>query len=311
MSRENEIAGNVINIQHYCYQDGPGVRTTVFVKGCSLRCRWCGNPESISTDIELAYDKKECLGCDVCGLCRKAPFEDDLFEEGEDKKIKITDKAKKAWDFKNIDLCPTKAIYLYGSKMTAAQVIADVDKDVSFYRNSGGGITVSGGEPLLQPEFTAEVLQLAHSHGYTTAIETAANVPWENMDYVLPHVDTVLHDIKIFDSERHREWTGAGNERILDNLRRAYEKYPAKTFITRTPVIKGVNDDDANINATLDFIKDYKNVIDYELLPYHRLGIGKYNALDMDYPLDLFEAPTEERLTELRERIKTVFERKK
>lgn len=310
MGVENDIKGTVLNIQHYCYHDGPGVRTTVFLKGCSLRCKWCGNPESIEQNIQLAYDKKECLGCEKCGICLKPPFEKGLFGTDSEGAITLTDKARLSWDHQNIDLCPTKAIFLYGEEKSVSQVIAEVNKDIPFYRKSGGGITISGGEPLLQPEFTAELLKKAHANGYTTAIETASNVPWESMDLVLPFTDTVLHDIKIFDSARHKKWTGAENKRILENLERAYEKYPDKTFITRTPIIHGVNDDYENINAILDFILPYKNVKQYELLPYHKLGVGKYKVLGLDYPLDKFEAPSEDRLEELRELIKDAFHRR-
>jgi len=303
-----DISGTVINIQHYCYHDGPGVRTTVFVKGCSLKCKWCGNPESISPSIELAYDKKDCLGCEKCGRCLKEPFEQGLFNTDSEGLITLTDKARHHWDHSGIDRCPTKALYLYGEEKTVSQIIAEVDKDAPYYRRNGGGITVSGGEPLLQPDFTAELLKRAHEHGYTTAIETASNVPWESMEKVLPYADTVLHDIKLFDSARHKEWTGVGNERILANLEKAYKTFPEKRFITRTPIIHSVNDDDENINAILSFILPYKNVVEYELLPYHKLGIGKYNVLGLDYPLDKFEAPSEERLSQLRYRIKETLD---
>ena len=311
MEEINAVKGKIINIQHFCYHDGPGIRTTVFLKGCSLRCKWCGNPESISQETELAYDRKECLGCKKCGICLKKPFEQGLFDVDEEGFITLGEKAKRSRDFSNIGLCPTKALYLYGEEKTVSQIMEDVDKDAPYYRKSGGGITVSGGEPLLQPDFTAELLKAAHAHGYTTAIETASNVPWENMEKVLPYADTVLHDIKIFDSQKHKQWTGSDNRRILYNLEKAYNTFPDKKFITRTPVIHNINDDDENINSILGFILPHKNVAEYELLPYHKLGVGKYNALGEEYALDKFEAPSKERLDELRKRIVNAFENRK
>ena len=308
MRGEKDKTGIILNIQHYCYQDGPGIRTTVFVKGCSLRCKWCGNPESIEQNIQLAYDKKECLGCETCGICCKPPFPKGLFQKNSDGSIILTDEARFSWNFQNIDLCPSKALFLYGEEKTVSQVIAEVDQDISFYRKSGGGITVSGGEPLLQPAFTAELLQKAHEHGYSTAIETAFHVPWESIEMVLPHTDVILHDIKLLDASRHKKWNGVDNKRILENLEKAYERYPNKTWIARTPIIHNVNDDDDNINAILDFILPHPNVVQYELLPYHKLGIGKYHVLGMDYPFSQFEAPSDERLQVLRERIQSAFD---
>ncbi|MCR5755415.1 MAG: glycyl-radical enzyme activating protein, partial [Acetatifactor sp.] len=185
------IAGRVINIQHYCYHDGPGVRTTVFVKGCSLHCKWCGNPESISPNREFSFDRKECVGFKHCGKCAKAPFPEGMFTapENETSPPVISWEKAKEWNPVCNSLCPTGALSTYGEDTTVGAVIDEVDQDYSFYVGSGGGITVSGGEPLLQPDFTSGLLELAHAHGYTTAIETAFNVPWANADKVLPHVD--------------------------------------------------------------------------------------------------------------------------
>lgn len=305
-----QVKGRVINIQHYCYQDGPGVRTTVFVKGCSLQCKWCGNPESIYPDIELAYDKKDCLGKEKCGLCLKEPFPKGLFyvdENSEDDKIKVNWENAAKWDRKEIDICPSGALFCYGNEVTAKEVIEEVDQDAIFYGKNGGGLTISGGEPLLQPEFSAALYQLAHKHGYTTAIETASNVPWEWVEQVLPHVDTVLHDIKIINPEKHKQWIGVSNERILENLKRAYETWPEKKFIARTPIIPGFNDDEESIEEILDFILPYKNVVKYELMPYHRLGTGKYVVLGRKYELEDFRAPSEEKIKLLRDKIENAF----
>lgn len=302
------IKGTVINIQHYCYHDGPGVRTTVFLKGCSFSCKWCGNPESICPSTELAYDKKDCLGKEKCGICLKAPFPQGIFsaDDEDDGRIKVNWEKARNWDGKEIDLCPTKALFKYGKEMSVKEIIEEVDKDISFYTGSKGGITISGGEPLLQPDFTAALLEMAHNHGYTTAIESAFNVPWSYAEKVLPHVDTVLHDIKHTDGEIHRSWTGADNKRSLRNIKMAYNQYPNTDFIARTPLIPTVNDNEETIESILAFILPHLNVIKYELMPYHRLGLGKYSVLGKEYEMPEVKLD-EEKLNMLRDKIDNAF----
>ena len=206
-------------------------------------------------------------------------------------------------------LCPTGALHMFGQEMTVDQVLDEVEQDSSFYRESGGGVTLSGGECLLQPDFCAAPLAGAHERGFTTAIETAGNVPWAFMEKVLPHVDTVLHDHKLTDPKRHKKWCGADNSRILANFKKAYETFPDKTFIARTPVIPGVNDDEEHIRAVLEFIRSHKNVVDYELLPYFRFGESKYGFLGRVYELEDFEPPTPESLARLQAIIDEAFGR--
>lgn len=303
--------GIVLNIQHFCTHDGPGIRTTVFLKGCSLRCKWCSNPESIHPKPEIAYDIKKCIGKKECGLCLKSPCSEGAFYvvEGADDRVRVN------WDLASecgqecASVCPTGAIYLFGQAMTVEQVLDEVEQDSSFYRESGGGITLSGGECLLQPDFCAAVLSGAHDRGITTAIETAGNVPWAFMEKVLPHVDTVLHDHKLTNPAAHKKWTGVDNTRILDNWKKAYETFPEKTFIARTPLIPGVNDDEEHIQSVLAFIRPYKNVIDYQLLPYFRYGESKYGFLGRVYELADFQPPTPESLARLRAIIDEAFGR--
>ena len=288
--------GIVLNIQKYCSHDGPGIRTTVFLKGCSLRCKWCSNPESIAPKPEIAFDPRACIGKEKCGLCLKPPAPKGAFYvvEGEDDRVRVN------WDLAHgcgaeiADLCPTEALYMFGEEMTVDQVLDVVEQDASFYRQSGGGMTLSGGECLMYPDFTEALLKEAHARGISTAIETAGNVPWRFMEQVLPHVDIMLHDNKLMDSERHKKWVGVGNERILENFKKAYETFPNIEFICRTPLIPGVNADEEHIRAVLEFIKPYKNVIEYELLPYHRFGLGKYEYLGTVYEMDDFKSPEPE-----------------
>lgn len=306
------IKGRVLNIQRYCGEDGPGTRTTVFLKGCSLRCKWCSNPESIRPKPELDFNRKACKGAKECGICLKAPFAEGAFYvvDGPDDKVHAN------WDLAHITeelsaLCPTGAIGIFGKEITAREVLNEVLKDESTYRNTGGGVTVSGGECLLQPDFTAALLRGAQESGLHTAIETAGNVPWEYMEKVLQYVDLMQHDNKLMDSERHKKWTGVDNKRTLANFKKAYETFPEKEFITRTPLIPGINATEEHIRAVLDFIKPYKNVIDYELLPYHRFGLGKYEFLGKVYELKDFESPSPELLAHLQGIIDDAFGRKK
>lgn len=303
--------GLVLNIQHFCTEDGPGIRTTVFVKGCSLRCKWCSNPESIHVKRELAFNPQKCIGAKACGFCLKPPCAQGAFYvvEGADDRVRVN------WDIANdcgepcASVCPTGALYLFGQKMTVAQVLDEVEQDSRFYDESGGGITVSGGECLLQPDFTAALLAEAHVRGIHTAIETAGNVPWEFMASVLPHVDVMLHDHKLTDPERHKRWAGVDNKRILENFKRAYETFANTKFIARTPLIPGVNDDEEHIRSVLAFIRPHPNVIDYQLLPYHRFGESKYSYLGRVYELEDFVTPSAEILHRLRAIIDAAFGR--
>ena len=302
------LTGRVINIQHFCTNDGPGMRTTVFLKACSLRCKWCCNPESIHPKPELAYDLKKCIGEKECGLCLKECPENAIYIVDSDGKVRIN------WDLctncgKCVPACPSNALYEFGRDMTVDEVLAEVEQDASFYRDSGGGITLSGGECTMQPEFSAALLAEAHRRGINTAIETAGNVPWEFFQQVLQHVDTVLHDHKLTDPVRHKKWVGADNVRIKQNYKRAYETFPGKTFIARTPVIPSVNDDEEHIRAVLAFIRPYKNVVDYQLLPYHRYGASKYGFLGRVYELSDFTAVPEETMRRLRAIIDEAFGR--
>lgn len=305
MASHAPLTGRVLEIQHFCTHDGPGIRTTVFLKGCSLRCKWCCNPESIAHAPELAYDARRCIGLSACGRCLAKCPESALAADGAQGKVRVD------WDRCTdcgacVPACPSKALGMFGRGMTVDEVLGEVGQDAAFHR-SDGGLTLSGGECLRQPEFSAALLAEARQRGMTTAIETAGNVPWCAFELVLPHVDTVLHDFKSMDAARHREWTGAGNAAILANYRRAYEAFPDVRFVARTPVVPGVNDDEAHVRAVLEFIRPYRNVVGFELLPYHRFGVGKYDILGRVYGLRDFPVPDAASLARLRAIIGEAF----
>jgi pyruvate formate lyase activating enzyme len=295
------VTGTVVQIQHFSTHDGPGIRTTVFLKGCSLRCKWCCNPETIAPRPELAFDAARCIGVQACGRCLPA-CPQQAIRVADDGKVRID------WDRCNdclrcVDACPSKSLGRYGRTMSVDEVLADVERDEAFHASSGGGLTLSGGECLSQPEFSALLLATARRRGVHTAIETAGNVPWHAMARVLPHVDTMLHDYKLSDRAAHRRWVGADNVTILANYRRAYTEFPNIEFIARIPLISGVNDDDAHIEAVLDAIEPFPNVVALDLLPYHDYGDSKYRFLGCPERLSPFSPPAAERVRELRQRI--------
>lgn len=297
-----QLTATVVNVQHFSTHDGPGIRTTVFLKGCSLRCAWCCNPETISPGPELGFNPARCIGVADCGRCLTACPEQALQARAEDGRVRVE------WErctdcLRCVGHCPSEALQRFGVTMSVADVLAEVEQDAAFYSTSGGGITLSGGECLQQPAFCAAVLKEARARGLHTAIETAGNVPWSAMAQVLPYVDTMLHDYKLIDPAAHKHWTGARNDQILANYRRAYREFPGVRYVARMPLVPGVNDDEAHVDAVLDAIEPYANVAELELLPYHGLGTGKYGALGRSAGLQTFTTPAPDRVAGLRRRI--------
>lgn len=277
--------GTVFNIQHFSVNDGRGIRTVVFLKGCPLRCAWCANPESQKRSPEMGWTKGECIGC---GECRKkletlsCCFKDDRLYWNRSASFD-PDRVRK--------VCPSGAFHVIGKEMTADEVLDEVLKDRAFYETSGGGITLSGGEPLMQPDFACEILQKAAAAGIHRTIETCGYASGENYERVVSLVDELIADVKLMDPDKHKVWTGRSNEPIIDNLRRAREAYPALPIHVRTPVIPGVNDTEEDIAEILEFTKEIG--ADYELLRYHRLGEPKYESLNRSYPMGDRELPAE------------------
>ena len=280
--------GRVFNIQRYSIHDGAGIRTLVFLKGCPLRCLWCSNPESQSSEPELGFIESRCVGAETCGApCISAcPIE----------AIRLDAQGKPTIDRERCDACGmcaeacTKdALKVVGREMVVDEVMAEVEKDRAFYRRSGGGITIGGGEPLAQYRFTAELLKAAREAYMHTALETCGHAPWHHLETVLKHVDLLQFDFKHMDPLRHRELTGQSNELIIENLKRVLSVKTSEDVIIRVPVIPGCTDSVENISETAEFVAGL-GFRQLELIPYHRLGVSKYAQYGRAYQLAEAEA---------------------
>jgi pyruvate formate lyase activating enzyme len=271
--------GVTFNIQRFSTEDGPGIRTTVFLKGCPLHCAWCHNPEGLSPSPELMWYHARCIGVRDC--LRACP-EDALELTPEGMQI---DRERCTACGDCTDACPTGALEIIGQGWTPEEVFAEVMKDRVFYETSGGGVTLSGGEPMMQDEFVLALAGLCREAGVHVALDTCGVVAWERYERVLPVIDLVLYDLKLFDRERHRASTGVDNSIVLENARRFAAA--GKRMWIRTPIIPGYTADEENIAALADFIgTELLTVERWDLLAYTNLGQPKYRRLDLPYALE-------------------------
>lgn len=274
----------VFNIQRFTIHDGPGIRTELFLKGCPLSCRWCGNPESQSGSIVPGVYASKCLGADKCGFCeRVCPVPGSLvFKEN---KLVSIDRTKCINCMECGGQCPADAIKQWGQEMTVDEAMDIILRDEEYYRSSRGGVTVSGGEPLLHSQFVAELFERCHENQIHTCLESTFCTDWRVIERVLPHTDLVITDLKHMDARIHEQHTGISNERILENLKKLSQQ--GKELIIRIPVIPGVNDHWENIRATCDFIQNElgNRVMLLQLLAFMRLGEEKYASLGRPYPM--------------------------
>lgn len=270
--------GVVFHIQRYSVHDGPGIRTVVFLKGCPLHCSWCSNPESQKPEPELAFQADRCLGIAHCGLCRHAHPE---LGSCQDRPVLPADRT----GLDDLEaICPAQAFRCYGRHMTVADVLQEVEKDEAFYTRSGGGLTLSGGEPLAQPQFALALLQEAKHRCIHTAIETCGFVPWPVLSEAALYLDYVCFDLKGMDGRRLQRETGSDGQKIRENFQRLLAAYPHLPIHVRTPVIPGVNDRAEEIGRLAAFLQQHRPSR-YELLPYHAYGRSKYQALGRPYPM--------------------------
>jgi pyruvate formate lyase activating enzyme len=261
--------GIVFDIKKYAVHDGPGIRTTVFLKGCPLRCWWCHNPEGIAPDPELAFRPERCL--ENCRACVAACPEHAVARTGGGIEIDAAACRKHGLC---AEACPTEALRWIGRKISVEDLMREIEKDRVFYDASGGGATFSGGEPLMQPGFLHGLLKACRDRDIHTVVDTSGYAPFESLERILPLTGLFLFDIKHMDDARHREATGVSNRKILDNLRRLARA--GNEVEIRFPVITGFNDGDAHIRALSGFLKDLDGIRTVTLLPYHRIGTQKY-----------------------------------
>jgi pyruvate formate lyase activating enzyme len=275
--------GVIFDIKKFAIHDGPGIRTTVFFKGCPLACRWCHNPEGIAPAAQRIYRPERCIGCGECiQVCPR-------------KAIRQTAEGMIA-DLSKCDLCrtcaahcPSEAVEIVGQKVTVAEVVRQIEKDVAFYDESGGGVTFSGGEPLMQPEFLLELLDACGDLDLHRTVDTTGCADERLLLKVARRTDLFLYDLKLMDDEKHRQYTGVSNERILANLTRLAQNNAR--IQVRMPVIPGINSDAENIAKTADFIHSLGRVEHISLLPFHDSAGGKYRRLGMQFISEHMQPP--------------------
>jgi pyruvate formate lyase activating enzyme len=267
----SHIRGIVFDIKRFAVHDGPGIRTTVFLKGCPLRCDWCHNPESQLSKPVVAQFRRNCIGCRKCiEACPQHAIT--AGDEGI-----VLNRALCQSCGACADACVAEALVLRGEEMTVEQVLTEVEKDRPFYENSGGGMTLSGGEPLFQPDFALALLRAAKAAGLHTCLDTSGHAFWPVIEGMLPYVDVLLYDIKGVDPRRHQQRTGRSNRQILENLR--HLTADGVCVNVRVPVVKDYNDDEQDMRELAGYLLSLDHVPAVELLPYHRLGEGKYESL--------------------------------
>ena len=264
----------IFDIERNSFVDGPGIRTTVFFKGCNLKCVWCHNPESQNAKPQMMFYRDKCKDCgkckavckynlEKCDLCGKCTF-----------------------------YCPVDARKVCGKEYTVDEVFSEIIKDKSYYENSGGGVTFSGGECMLQIDFLCEILKMCNNVGIHTAVDTAGCVPYESFEKVAPFTDLFLYDIKAFSEDLHKDGTGSSNKLILENIEKLSKNYNGE-IIVRIPIIGGFNDDTKEIQKIAEFLKPL-NIRDVELLPYHKMGENKYDAINKECVA--YKVPSKEKM---------------
>lgn len=259
------MKATIFDIQRTSFVDGPGIRTTVFFKGCNLKCAWCHNPESQNSKKEILFYRDKCTGC---GRCANLTADDHHF------------------------VCFNAAKEICGKEYTVDEIFDSIIKDKVFFDSSGGGVTFSGGECMLQTDFLCEILKKCKENGIHTAVDTAGHVPFACFERILPYADLFLYDVKLFNREKHEQYVGVGNELILENLKKLFEK--KATLWIRIPIIPGVNDSIEEMQKIKDFLLSYGPPEKVELLPYHAMGENKYEALGK--AATAFFAPEQEKL---------------
>jgi len=284
------INGIVFDIKKFSIHDGPGIRTTVFFKGCPLSCWWCHNPESQASEPELVFWESRCIRC---GTCQAVCVQGAISWDGD---VISTDGENCTLCGDCVAVCYAEAREIAGREMTVAQVMTEIERDIPFYDESGGGVTFSGGEPLLQRDFLFALLRACVEKEIHTAVDTCGFAPWETLDDIREHVDLFLYDLKLMDDAKHRKLTGVSNELILDNLQMLATR--GHNIALRVPIIPGINDDDENIRQTGTFAAALPHLNGVHILPYHYAAAEKHKRLNKVYGLPETRPPSDERMAE-------------
>jgi pyruvate formate lyase activating enzyme len=285
------ITGVVFDIKRYSIHDGPGIRTTIFLKGCPLRCWWCHNPESQSPAIEMIFRENRCIRCGAC----EAACVHDAISWNDHGPVHDPDKCARCGAC--ADVCYAEARERIGRVMTVAQVMAELERDIAFYDESGGGVTLSGGEPLWQQDFALTLLQACKEKEIHTALDTCGFAAWKIFERLREYVDVFLYDLKLIDSEQHRKFTGQSNALILGNLEAL--SHCGHKIILRVPIIPGINDEAATVRQLAVYAATLPRLHEIELLPYHRIGVDKYERLSNVYNLRDTPPPSAARMAEI------------
>jgi len=292
-----QITGTVFDIRRYSIHDGPGIRTSVFFKGCPLDCWWCHNPESQSPASQLVYRPERCIHCLSC--LKACPNQAIVLIDGNpmalDNECRLSGNC--------VRVCQSGAREIAGMKIAAMDVMVEIEKDTVFYDESDGGVTFSGGEPFMQPIFLQSLLRMCKERKIHTAVETCGFVDSGTLLSTAPFVDLYLYDLKVIDEEKHKRFTGVSNKTILENLTSLSRSHGHITI--RFPLIPGVNDDNGNISRIGEFVSRLGNVEEVDVLPYHKLGIEKYKRLGMKYRMEEIQPPSKEEVEKIAERFRS------
>lgn len=280
MNKESHIEGVIFRIKRFSVHDGPGIRTTVFLKGCPLNCVWCHSPEGIDQKITIWHNPNVCIGCGKCTLeCPESALT--LIK---DRKAYIEiDRNRCNLTGNCVDVCPTGAISYTGSKLKVSEIISEIEKDKTFYDNSGGGVTLSGGEPLYQPQFSAGILKACKGQKIHTAIETSLFSDWETVEMISKYTDLFLIDLKISDPAEHKKYTGKTNSTIRENFRKLAKS--GTDIIIRIPMVNKITDTQDNLEKISDFVKEVRSDIRIEKVPFNPLAENNYKKLGIPFLL--------------------------
>jgi pyruvate formate lyase activating enzyme len=283
--------GIIFDIKRFSIHDGPGIRTTVFFKGCPLSCRWCHNPEGQASRQELILRPDRCI---VCGGCVEVCNQGAIAVEQD---AIVTRRERCTACGTCVEVCYAEARELVGREVTITEVMSEIERDVAFYDESGGGVTFSGGEPLSQPAFLRDLLHACKTRSLHTALDTCGFAAWDVLDRVRTYVDLFLYDLKLMDEARHREYTGVSNKRILQNLLRLSRE--GHRIILRVPIIPEINDDEENLGRLAAFAADLPSMERIDLLPYHRIGRDKYLRLAKAWSMPRIDPPSDTQMADI------------